>query len=60
LPAAVGSCGGGAVLESPLDGGGGVVVTGPLGGVGGGGGHTADPVGPVCPAPALGARVSVG
>jgi hypothetical protein len=42
--AAAGSCGGGAVLEAPLDGGGSTVVTGPLGGGGGSDGHTADPV----------------
>jgi hypothetical protein len=36
--AVAGSCGGGAVLEAPLDGGCGVVVTGPLVGGGGGGG----------------------
>jgi hypothetical protein len=42
-PVAVGSYGGGTVLESSLDGGGGMVVTGPLGGDGGGGGHKADP-----------------
>jgi hypothetical protein len=41
-PAAVRSCGGGAVLESPLDDGGGVVVISPLGGGGGGDSHTAD------------------
>jgi hypothetical protein len=55
---------GGAVLESPLDGGGGVVVIGPLEGSGGGGGHTADPTsgefGLASLAPSLGARVPVG
>jgi hypothetical protein len=35
--AAARSCGGGAVLEGPLDGGGGTVVTAPL--IAGGGGH---------------------
>jgi hypothetical protein len=63
--AAVGSCGGGAVLEVPLDGGGGMVATVPLGGSGGGGGsHTADPdskeSGLASLAPILGARVPVG
>jgi hypothetical protein len=63
-PAAAGSCGGGAVLESPLNGGGGVVVTSPLRGGGGGSGHTTDPASgesmPASLAPSLGARVPVG
>jgi hypothetical protein len=46
LAAVVGSCGGGVVLEAPLDGGGGgvMVLTALLGGSGGGDGHTSDPV----------------
>jgi hypothetical protein len=63
-PAVAGSYGGGAVLESPLDGGGGVVVTGPLRGGGVGGGHTADPTsgesGPTSLVPSLSARVLMG
>jgi hypothetical protein len=63
-PTAAGSCGGGAMFESPLDGGGGVVVIGPLGGGGGSGGHTADSAsgdsGPASLAPSHGARVPVG
>jgi hypothetical protein len=63
-PAVAGSYGGGAVLESPLDGGGGVVVTGPLGGGGVGGGHTTDLAsgesGPTSLVPSLGARVPMG
>jgi hypothetical protein len=63
-PAVVGSCGGGVVLESPLDDGGGVVVTGPLGGGGGGSSHTADPASreseSASLAPSLGTRVPVG
>jgi hypothetical protein len=55
---------GGAVLESPLDGGGGVVVIGPLEGSGGDGSHTADPTsgefGLASLSPSLGARVPVG
>jgi hypothetical protein len=62
--AAAGSCGGGAVLESPLDSVGGVVVASPLGCGGGGGGHTADLASgvsePASLAPSLGARVPVG
>jgi hypothetical protein len=62
--ATAGSCGGSAVLESPLDGGGGMVVAGPLGGGGGGGGHTTDLTSrefePASLAPSLGARVPVG
>jgi hypothetical protein len=62
--AIVGSCGGVAVLEAPLDGGGGAVVTGPLEGGGGGGGHTSDPVSDendlASLASILGARVPVG
>jgi hypothetical protein len=62
--AAVGSCGGGAVLEVSLDGGGGMVATVPLGGSGGGGSHMADPdskeSGLASLAPILGARVPVG
>jgi hypothetical protein len=41
---AVGSCGGGVVLEVPLDSGGGAVVTCPIGGGGGSGCHTTNPV----------------
>jgi hypothetical protein len=63
--AVMGSCGGGAVFEVPLDGGGGTVVTGPLGGGGGGGdSHMPDPVsyefGLVSLASILGARVPMG
>jgi hypothetical protein len=62
--AAIGSCGGDAVLEAPFDGDGGMVVTGPLGGGGGSGGHTADPISgeswPASLALIIGARVPVG
>jgi hypothetical protein len=61
---AVGSCGGGVVLEVPLDSGGGAVVTCPIGGGGGSGGHTTDPVSreswPASLALIIGARVPVG
>jgi hypothetical protein len=62
--AAARSCGGGAMLELPLDGGGGMVVASPLRGGGGGSGHTTDPTsresGPASLAPSLDARVLVG